>query len=85
VNDWVILRRLQRYFFLNPDKSGQGCSFYDISGPGMHHHRLRKTQDVAEGRMPELVRAGPGGGPDHDLQSASMRVSSPDNEIIVPF
>jgi hypothetical protein len=37
VNDWVKRAELQCDFFLNPDKSGYGSLFYDISQSGMHH------------------------------------------------
>src|ERR1700760_1020411 len=49
LNDWRMMWRLQRDFFLlAPDKSDRGSLFYDISGSRMHHHRFRKPQGVAE-------------------------------------
>jgi hypothetical protein len=43
--DYETIRRLRRHvFWLDPRQSIQGCSFYDISGRGMHHPSFGKPQ-----------------------------------------
>jgi hypothetical protein len=49
---------------LNPDKSGHGSLFYDISQSGMHHRQSGKTQGVTEQHIPEIggsINRGGGG------------------------
>src|SRR5580692_3202084 len=50
LNDWKIPGGFAATSCWVPDKSGRGFAFYDTSGGGMHHHSLRKTLGVAEGR-----------------------------------
>jgi hypothetical protein len=57
VNDWVKRAELQCDFFLNPDKSGCGSLFYDISQSGMHHQHFGKKQGVTEQHIPVLAGA----------------------------
>jgi len=52
LNDWGNgMAASARLLLVEPPTNPiQGCPFYDISGSRMHHHRLRKTQGVADAR-----------------------------------